>query len=121
MHRILEMLKNGDSRIVDYSERADEVWTGLLSDLATVSISVLSKRLSSAQRQFEQICEDRFLGKVVMAWSGFAHLYSCDAGFEENGNLAYKLSQAFEKSMCSIEVKGTVRQAAESYSVRDYA
>jgi hypothetical protein len=121
MEQVLEMLKNGDATIVAAFVEADKKWQELLSDIDHVSIQDLAKRLSSAQMYFERICGDIYLGKVVMAWSGFSHLYSCDVGFEDNGPKAYKLFQSFGKSMCSIEVKHSVERAAEMYGVKDYS
>ena len=47
-----------------------------------------------------------------MAWSAFAHLYSCSAGFGDNMSSARKLAEAFEASYCSMEVKFGVKEAA---------
>jgi hypothetical protein len=56
-----------------------------------------------------------------MPWSAFAHLYSCQVGYEDNGPSAYKLAQAFEMSTCSLEVKHGAKEAAKVYHVADYA
>jgi hypothetical protein len=122
MQVILEMLKEGNARIVEHFINANAKWKDVLSDVETISVDDLAKRLSAVQGSFEQICGgDRYLGKTVMGWSGFTHLYSCAVGFEDNGPFAYKLAQAFEKSMCSLEVKHAAKKAAKLYSVADYA
>lgn len=56
-----------------------------------------------------------------MPWSAFAHFYSADDGFEDNGLRALKLARAFEKSSCSLEVKSGARAAAAAYSVEEFA
>ena len=121
MQQILEMLKNGDSRIVAYFAEAEKLWGEILWEIDNLSEKELAKKLFHGQRSFEQACGgDLFLGKTVMAWSGFAHLYSCQDGFEKNGPRAYKLSKAFDQSMCSSEVKIAAKKAAAQYSVEDY-
>lgn len=121
MQQILEMLKEGNARVVDFFISANDEWKTILEDLENIPVEELSKKLSTVQARFERICGDRYLGKVVMGWSGFTHLYSCNTGFEDNGPLAYKLAQAFAGSMCSLEVKHAAKEAAELYSVKDYA
>ncbi|MEA1905005.1 MAG: hypothetical protein U9M97_03895 [Candidatus Hadarchaeota archaeon] len=122
MQQILEELKNGNTKIVSFFVESDKKWAELLSDVDALNVDDLAKKLGAAQFEFERICGgDRYLGKTIMGWSGFAHLYSCQVGFEENGPRAYKLAQAFEKSMCSLEVKFAAKRAAKEYSVNDFA
>ena len=122
MKQILEKLKTGNSTIVDFFVLANEKWKDILSDIENVNVDVLAKELSDARWDFERICNNNtVLGKAIMPWSGFAHLYSCQVGFEDNGPLALKLSKAFQKSSCSLEVKFAAERAAKLYSVEDYA
>ena len=121
MRDIIEELKNGNTQIVDFFVVAEEKWKDLLHDIRDVEIGTLAKRLQLAQGDFERICGSRNLGKTMMPWSGFAHLYSCQVGYEGKGPSAYKLAQAFEASCCSIEVKSEAKTAANLYGVEDFA
>ncbi|WP_434025714.1 hypothetical protein [[Pseudomonas] boreopolis] len=121
MQQILEHLKNGNPEITQFFVEAEELWTTLLADIDAVSITDLAERLHVKQPAFERICDDRHLGKILMAWSAFPHFYSCEVGFDENGKRAHKLMQAFANSFCSVEVKHAAKDAAEMYGVADYA
>jgi hypothetical protein len=122
MQSILDKLKNGNMDIVSFFVQAEELWGELLDDIDDISIQELAERLHVKQGGFETICGERHLGKIVMGWSSIPHFYSSDSGFEEgNGERAYKLSQAFASSYCSVEVKHAAREASEVYSVKDYA
>jgi hypothetical protein len=121
MRSILEELKVGNVDFVEAYKQCDELWGSILVNIDSLSVDDLAGTIASQQSSFERIMGDRYLGKTVMGWSGFSHLYSCSVGFEENGEKAYKLAQAFSKSYCSVEVKSTVRTAAIEYSVEEYA
>ena len=56
-------------------------------------------------------------GLEVMAWTGFASLYTTAAGYDGNEHRPEKLLKAFEASMVSVEVKGHARTAAKAYYV----
>ena len=98
MLQIIERLKQGDREIVDFFIAGEEKWKELLSDIREVGVEALGKRLQQSQYGFERLCSSRELGKSVMAWSAFAHLYSCSAGFGDNMSAAGKLARAFEAS-----------------------
>lgn len=119
MLQIIERLKQGDREIVDYFTAGEEKWKELLSDIREVGVEALGKRLQKSQYDFERLCGNRELGKSVMAWSAFAHLYSCSAGFGDNMSSARKLAEAFEASYCSMEVKFGVKEAAKFYGVEN--
>ena len=121
MQEILEELKKGNASIVDYFVEADKKWPELLSFIDNITAEELARKLTEAKLEFERDCGGNPLGKTVMGWSGFAHLYSCQVGFEENGSYAYKLAQAFVFCMCSMEVKLAAEHGAQVYSVNRYA
>ncbi|TCS38465.1 hypothetical protein EDC30_102204 [Paucimonas lemoignei] len=123
MRSIIEELTKGNADIVGYFVACRERWDGILKNAHSVSVEELAERLSKEQFYFENICgNDRALGKVIMPWSGFATLYSCQVGYRfDDGPLAYKLSQAFAASTCSGEVKFEAKKAADVYFVSDFA
>jgi len=118
---IIEELKNGNHNVVDMFVELEEKWTEILHGIHDLQESDIAERLSNAQWDIERICNSRNLGKAIMPWSAFAHLYSCQVGFEDNGQSALKLANAFQKSTCSLEVKSGAKAAAKVYHVSDYA
>jgi hypothetical protein len=119
---IIDELKTGNHQIVNFFVEAENLWKGILINIDSIEVTDLADTLSKSQYKFEGACNrNRRLGKRVMAWSGFAHFYTCQNGFDDNGARAFKLAQAFSKSSCSLEVKGAARNAALHYSVNDYA
>ena len=121
MISILEELKSGNSDIVRAFKECNELWEEILGDPKNSEEDALAKSLSSKQFNFERIVGDTYLGKVVMAWSGFSHLYDETSCLDDNAVLAIKLKNAFNKSMCSLEVKHASEKAAQMYAVQDYA
>jgi len=121
MISILEELKSGNTDIVRAFKDCNDLWKEIFSDPKNSEESALAKVVSTKQFKFEHIVGETYLGKVVMAWSGFAHLYDESNGLDNNSKLAVKLHKAFGKSMCSLEVKLAANRAAEMYSVQDYA
>ncbi|RJF96911.1 hypothetical protein D3870_21315 [Noviherbaspirillum cavernae] len=122
MRMVLEALVNGNDEIVEHFAQAKARWTRLLANASTVSVDELAEKLTSEQFHFERNCGGRYLGKVIMGWSGFITLYSCQNGYEgDNGRLAYKLAKSFANSSCSLEVKHAAKKAAEMYHVSEYA
>lgn len=119
MLEIIENLKRGNAAIVGLFVAAENLWNQLLPDIQDLSVEDLGNRLQRSQGDFIRACGGRNLGKAVMAWSAFAHLYSYRAGFGHNIASAKKLAQAFEASGCSTEVKSDAREAANLYGVED--
>ncbi|MDF5724921.1 MAG: hypothetical protein PUP91_31595 [Rhizonema sp. PD37] len=118
MHHTLERLINGDSSVVSHYEIAKKKWEDFFEKHKNDSIEDWAKWLTESQILFfERNCGGRWEGQEVMAWSGFATLYSIQEGFGDNQPLAEKLAKAFEKSACSLEVKTAASQATESYWV----
>lgn len=121
MEAILDELKNGNPDIPSFFFEAEKLWDRMLSDIDSISVQELAKRLQVQQHLFEAICEERHLGKMIMAWSAYPHFYSREACFDDNGKRTHKLMQAFAGSLCSVEVKHAAEQAAQMYGVLDYA
>jgi hypothetical protein len=123
MLEVFEKLKQGDGDIVAAFVAADKKWAALLVSAADEDIETIAEMLSQSQPEFERIFGERDFGKICMPWSAMSHLWSTLDGFGDDGNgaIAWKISQAFEASMCSIEVKGAARAAAEVYGVEDHA
>lgn len=120
MHYAIENLMNNEVSTVEHFSKAKEKWEDILSDITTVSVSELAKRLSTAQSWFEVNCGGRDEGKETMPWTGFASIYSIQDGYERpNRSMdeAVKLAQAFVASSVSIEVKGSAHRAALSYHI----
>lgn len=117
---IIDELKNGNERIPVMFVALETKWSELLANVEDLDESSLADILSDAQWQIENICGERNLAKVIMPWSAFAHLYSAQVGYEGNGPQALKLSKAFEKSTCSLEVKFGARSASSVYHVSDF-
>jgi len=116
MHYTLERLINGDSSVVSHYEIAKKEWKDFFAKHKNDSIEYWARWLFESQIGFfENKCGGRYEGQEVMAWSGFATLYSTEEGFGENQPLAEKLAEAFKKSGCSLEVKFAANKAIESY------
>lgn len=118
---ILDALKKGNPEIVNFFVEAEKIWSRILSDINSVSVEELAKRLHLNQHLFEDVCGERHLGKLIMAWSAYPHFYSREACFGDNGKHAYKLMQAFASSYCAVEVKHAAKEAAQMYGVSDFA
>ena len=113
MIAILGELKKGSTEIGPIYKNCVEMWSEVLDDAQDLSVSDLAERLGNFQMRIEIACSmNRFLGKTIMAVSGFDYLYDKHAGFEDNYQLAEKLLQAFGQSMVSLEVKSMAKSAA---------
>lgn len=117
LQTLLEKLKDGDHSIVDVFVQADARWGDIVEDIDAISVDELAGRLTTTQSDFEEVSGDQLLSRWIYGVTGFAHLYSSDDGFDENMDKACKLRGAFEKSLCSIEVKRFAKEAAKTYGV----
>ncbi len=121
MHYTIQLLLDGEAAVISYYQAAKIKWNELFVDYRDGSVSDWASWLTSQQvSYFEQHCGGRWEGQEVMAWSGFALLYTTTGGFGDNLPYAKKLAEAFEKSMCSIELKGGAKRAAKSYYLDDF-
>jgi hypothetical protein len=110
-----KLLRENNSKILEYYQAANELWTVILSDYDGNSTK-LSSKLSSAQFDFERISGrsdrfDRWDMQEVMVFSGLT--YFLDSGSEEEMRNAQVIAEAFEMSYCSIEVKGLAKRFAK--------
>lgn len=110
-----KLLRQKDSKILDYYAQANFLWEHILTDY-NGSSTELSNKLSSAQFEFERISGrsdrlDRWDMQEVMVFSGLT--YFLDQGTEEEMRMAYGIAEAFEMSYCSIEVKGLAKRFAK--------
>ncbi len=117
MHYTVERLINRDQNISNYYRVAVERWNEIWSKPDSKDVASLANLLSSEQVWFEQNCGDRRVGQEIMVVSGIGMLYSTAAGFDDNFDRAQRLFDAFQRSYCSIEVKGIAREMAESYGL----
>lgn len=119
---IIDELKSGNTQIPEMFANLESMWSEKLHNIEDMSEETLSDVLSQIQMEVERICDNsRYLGKAIMPWSAFSHLYSADVGYEGKGSQALKLSRAFEQSTCSLEVKSGAREASKVYNVSDFA
>lgn len=119
---IIDELKAGNTQIPEIFTNLESLWSDTLHNIENISEETLAEILSQAQSEVERICDNnRYLGKAIMPWSAFAHLYSTDNGYDDNGPQALKLSKAFEQSTCSIEIKSGAKEASNVYHVSGFA
>ena len=120
MHSIIEQLMTGNTNVVGWFKSAKAHWEEVLVDIESVTVTELAQRIGGEQRWFENHCGGRDNGQDIMVWTGFASLWSNDAGYEDGKEQqARKLLAAFQASHCSIEVKGDAEDAAKSYYLED--
>ena len=112
-----KMLRQKDPRILDYYEKANAIWNDILATFDGNSTE-LSKRLSSAQFEFERISGssgryDRWDMQEIMVFSGLT--YYLNDGSEDEMRRAYGVAEAFEMSYCSVEVKGLAKRFSKLF------
>jgi hypothetical protein len=117
MHYTIELLVNGDPHVGEYYGRAVERWKDIWSRPESRDVVTLATMLSTEQFWFEKNCGTRWVGQEIMVISGIGMLYTTRAGFDENVERARLLYDAFQRSYCSIEVKGIARDLAASYGL----
>lgn len=120
MHHTVELLIQGDRGVCDYYRAAVERWREIWARPEAGDPVRLATVLSGEQTWFERHCgprEHRWVGQEVMVAAGFGMLYSTRAGFDDNAERAQLLYDAFQRSFCSIEVKGVARDVASSYGL----
>lgn len=117
MRQILGELVIGNSSISAYFSEAAEKWEEILSDYPTSDVDELSDELHIQQDWFERNCGGRWLGQEVMVASGIAQFYDSKHGFGDNLDKARNIVEAFERSSCSMEVKGHARELSEYFDL----
>ena len=119
MHYVIEHLLNGRPGAGDWFAHARALWASIFSRTDPSDTDALAGVMTSKQSEFERICNDRDTGKELMAWSGIAYFYTTAVGFEDDRANALSIYRAFQRSHCSMEVKGNARDAALSYNLID--
>jgi len=120
MLAILESLKDGSTEIGPMYKKCVEMWSDILDDAENLTVDELGERLGHFQMKIEIACGiDRYLGKSIMAVSGFSYLYDGKKGFNDKREMAEKLYHAFDHSMVSIEVKSWVKIAGIIFHLVD--
>jgi ABC-type molybdenum transport system ATPase subunit/photorepair protein PhrA len=118
MHSNIEKLMKNQEPVGEYFAQAAARWKDILSDISTISVQDLARKLTTEQMWFEHHCGGRWDGQEVMVWTGFASIYNTQTGYDDESKAAAaKLLEAFGASMCSVEVKGGAKEAAKSYYV----
>jgi hypothetical protein len=117
MHYTAELLVNGDKQVIDYYHLAVERWKNVWTRPESSEVVALATLLSTEQSWFERNCGGRWVGQEIMVVSGMAMLYTTQAGFDGKADRARLLYDAFQRSYCSIEVKGIARDVAASYGL----
>jgi len=91
MHHTVELLINGDRKVNDYYRAAVEHWKEIWARSESKDVYGLADLLTDEQAWFEQHCGGSRVGQEVMVVSGFAMLYTTQAGFNGKATLAKKL------------------------------
>jgi hypothetical protein len=118
VHYAIERLLKGDQTVAANFAKAAAKWPELFTMYIHRSAADWAEWLEREQIVFfERECGGRSDGQEVMAWSGFAFIYSTELGFEDRRRQAEKLSDAFRLSRVSREVQTMAAQAARCYSV----
>lgn len=127
MHYTLQKLIEGDEEIVNHYKQAKVIWdeiTEIIDCNNNENIPKLANELSNRQiADFEHKCGGRDIGQEIMAWSGIAQFYKVEDGFGndyERLQSAKNVYKAFQKSYCSLEVKGYATDVVNSYSLEEY-
>ena len=118
MEQTIEELIKGNGEIANFYRLARERGDGILGNAGRpIDVTKLADRLRDEQLWFEKNCGGRHIGQEVMAVVGIAHLTSEPDGFGENAPTALAVANAFEASMCSVEVKSMAMRVAALYDV----
>jgi hypothetical protein len=117
MHYTIEFLLKSDANILEFYKKALERWESIWGSLKSKDVAKLATKLSGEQSWFEHNCGGRWVGQEIMVVSGIASLYSTQVGFDKNEQQAHFLYDAFQRSTCSIEVKGIAHEIARSYNL----
>jgi hypothetical protein len=119
MNYTVEMLVRGQAEVINYYRLAAERWREIWGRPEASQLEQLARMLQAEQMWFEQNCGGRWVGQEIMVVSGLAGLYSTATGFDCNEPRARLLYDAFQSSLCSVEVKSIAQEVARSYDLLD--
>lgn len=117
MISVIAALLHGDQGMAAKFAKAKMFWDEFFEEHAEDDIDGLAHALSNAQAECEEIMGGRDLGKSTMPYTCLGSLYDDTLGFEDNRKLAERIVRAFDRSMCSLEVKSAAEQAKSLYYV----
>lgn len=115
----IEALVTGEQEILDSYQNAVRLWREILRSPESATVEGLAGMLWSWQGRFERECGGRYVGQEVMVAVGFYQYYTTAAGFGENLLAARRVADAFEASMCSLEVKFYASRLAQALDVNE--
>lgn len=114
MDNAIERLISLDEKASDYFERADRKWAAFFARSLDDPIETWSSWLTAQEIPFELECGGKRMGHQVMAWSGFAHIFS-HRKYEDPTGMGRKLLGAFRASLVSADIAKEAAEAAAFY------
>ena len=115
----IKSLIEGDPSIMQYYQKASEIWSEILSDPEAGDVDGLANILAARQSQFEEQCGGRFLGREIMAAVGIGQFFrSPIEGFGDDMDKVTLVRHAFGQSLCNIEVKVYVGIVSKVYDLQ---
>lgn len=115
MHYTIDSLMNNNLEIVNYYQIAKALWQQLYSKTGFAPAELIAEELRPLQMKFEQQCGGQHRGQEIMVVSGIARFYALSDGFGDDREHAECLLEAFELSMCSLEVKFAAKKIGKLY------
>ncbi|HIF5688376.1 hypothetical protein [Vibrio parahaemolyticus] len=113
MSTTFTFLKHGDRRIMDAYRIANMLWDDIFHKYEG-DFSYLARELNSVQITFEwklaSLNLERWEAQEIMVFSGLS--FFLDQDDDESRYLASTVSEAFEMSFCSIEVKSLAKRVS---------
>lgn len=115
MSRTFYLLGRGDRRVLNAYSDANRLWKEILFDRDNQFSSLsLAQNLGANQLHFERLLRkhdfDRWEAQEVMVFSGLSFYLSDETA--EGRYKANLISEAFEMSYCSIEVKSLAKKVS---------
>ena len=117
LFEVFRSLAAGEVGLADDVRNAAPEMLNFLDGLRKKSVDEVATELGAAQIRFEGMLGGQFPGKLIYPWLAYAVLVNEDGYFEQNKELAIKLSQAFPKSSVSLEVHSAAEKAAQYFSL----
>lgn len=117
MSRTFDLLRRRDSKVLDAYYEANRLWGEVLCNIEDNYFSPsLAQSLSSLQMRFEYQLKkygfDRWEAQEVMVFSGLSFYLENNRRDRYKANL---ISEAFEMSYCSVEVKSLAKRASSLF------
>ncbi|HIF4819508.1 MULTISPECIES: hypothetical protein [Serratia] len=117
--KTFELLHKGDSKVIEIYKDAHTMWGKVFKK--EWDVTSLSNDLAPLQLKFEHALSsyglDRWEGQEIFVISGLTFF---ENEINSKKNEAYKISQAFELSWCSLEVKGLSQRFSKALYIGSY-